>query len=229
MVPADIGDVAVLEDNDGRQAIRRIVGVANGWVTTIGFQYFEGAWHSFEDQRREDSIKSRALVAAAFARAPTPDDIQPNLLARGEGLDRLRMSFGSAGFVAISELEIDRTDGIKPNFGPIAFREDWLNDLGVSSGDARLVTVQDDSMEPTLIAGDVVLIDTTRINVSTGLVYAFSDSDGQFRLKRFEQPSNDVVILRSDNPSNPLEFRQGKDLGRLVLHGEVVWSGHSWR
>lgn len=110
----------------------------------------------------------------------------------------------------------------------IAFRRDWLSRLGVSAGNACLVTVRGDSMRPSLHEGDLALIDTGRTLMRNNRVYAFNDIDGQTRVKRLERPDESALLLRSDNPDFVTELRRGDDMNRISILGEVVWSGHTW-
>lgn len=110
----------------------------------------------------------------------------------------------------------------------LAFRRDWLNKNHVSPAAARLVRVAGDSMAPTLLDGDMVMIDTSRTSVRSGRVYAFRDH-GETRVKRIELADEQTVILRSDNTGHPVEIRKvGQDDDFQIL-GQVVWSGHTWK
>jgi phage repressor protein C with HTH and peptisase S24 domain len=111
----------------------------------------------------------------------------------------------------------------------LAFRHEWLARIGVKPGTASLVKVRGDSMAPTLLSGDLVLIDQARIEGVEGKVYALVDVTGDTKVKRVERPDRSTLILRSDNPAYPLELRRGPELDRLRIIGEVRWSGHVWR
>lgn len=121
----------------------------------------------------------------------------------------------------------------------LAFRTDWLHRIGTRAADARLARVQGDSMSPTLFAGDMVMIDTARTSIPShqrnatdrrrSAVYALIDN-GEARIKRIERPAEDVMILVSDNPDHPPEYRSGKvDLAAIQIIGKVIWWGHTER
>ena len=109
----------------------------------------------------------------------------------------------------------------------LAFRRDWLDRMGVDPAQAVLVQVSGDSMTPGLHDGDLALIDRRRNKVRNGNVYALTDTDGSTRVKRIDVLPNGL-ILRSDAPLYPTEFRPCDDANRLHIIGQVVWSGHSW-
>lgn len=136
-------------------------------------------------------------------------------------------------FVPVPRLEVELSAG--PGIdnpeallvGALAFRKPWLRRLAVSPAQACLVTVRGDSMEPLLRDRDVVLIDRARTTVKTGQVYALRDG-GEARVKRLDRPDPETLVLRSDNPAHPLEFRRGTELEAVTILGQVVWSGHTW-
>ncbi|RJE87392.1 S24 family peptidase [Paracoccus onubensis] len=118
----------------------------------------------------------------------------------------------------------------------LAFRKDWLTRMGLAASMAGLARVHGDSMQPTLWPGDMVLIDTRitepkirkkdRRDQRRAPVYAIIDG-GEARVKRIERPSEDVLMLISDNPDYSPEFRQGDDLKNIRVVGKVVWWGHT--
>lgn len=138
-------------------------------------------------------------------------------------------------FAAIPHLEavLSAGPGAEPSNGLVehlAFRRDWLYRIGVRADKAAIVSVRGDSMSPTLDDGDLVLVDGGPTEVRPRRVYAFTDLDGQLRVKRLE-PINATgeLVLRSDNTEAPLEVRRGADVERIHIHGEVVWSARTWR
>ncbi len=118
----------------------------------------------------------------------------------------------------------------------LAFKRDWLKRLGVPATNARLARVQGDSMQPTMWPGDMILIDTRRNNPEIrpkdardqrrSSIYALIDN-GEARVKRIERPSDDLMMLISDNPDYAPELRQGKDIQAIQIIGKVVWWGHT--
>lgn len=118
----------------------------------------------------------------------------------------------------------------------IAFRRDWLTKIGVAPSSARLARVKGDSMEPTLIEGDMVLIDTSAAEPRVfkreqrdrrhSQIFAFADGSGA-RVKRIERPEPDQIMLLSDNTQYLPELVHGSDLADLKIIGRVVWWGHT--
>lgn len=115
----------------------------------------------------------------------------------------------------------------------LAFRRDWLRKIGVAPANAVLARVTGDSMQPSIWAGDLVLIDRSRTDIPVrrmdaksryrSPVYALLD-DGQARVKRIERPAEDQVLLLSDNPDFGPELT---NVETLSIIGKVVWWGHT--
>ncbi|WP_158275548.1 S24 family peptidase [Maritimibacter sp. 55A14] len=110
----------------------------------------------------------------------------------------------------------------------LAFRRDWLRQMGVTADKACLLKVRGDSMAPTLQDGDLVLVDRSRRDdIRDDRIYAFTE-DGEARVKRLLRAGGEL-LLQSDNAAYPTERRKGRDMNRLNVLGEVVWSGHELR
>ena len=103
--------------------------------------------------------------------------------------------------------------------------EDYLrNEAKASPRQTLVMEVIGDSMQPTYMPGDRVLIDLAQNTMSTDTVYAISDGATEPQIKRlqrvpFSEPPK--VIIISDNPN--LE-RFTVDLNRLSIIGRVC--GH---
>lgn len=120
--------------------------------------------------------------------------------------------------------------------GHLAFRREWLSRVGVSAEKARIARVRGDSMQPTLHHSDLVLLDGIEVfppvqkrghdDRRRSPIYAFRDG-GDARIKRIERPSEDQLLLLSDNPDYAPELRTGCDLAELKIIGKVVWWGHT--
>jgi phage repressor protein C with HTH and peptisase S24 domain len=104
----------------------------------------------------------------------------------------------------------------------VAFRREWLQ----RKGDARnmsIIRVQGDSMEPTLLSGDIVLIDHGRNYVDPhGGIYAIASGDN-IMIKRLQliYPSAKLRIISDNNRYDPIEA----DPEKVVINGKVIWFG----
>lgn len=119
--------------------------------------------------------------------------------------------------------------------GHLAFRRDWLKKIDLRPDNAVIARARGDSMAPTLHDGDAVLIDRAASTLPPTVrdqndqrpatIYALLD-DGAARIKRLAFSSPDTLVLLSDNPSFPPEFRPA---ATISIIGKVVWWGHTNR
>ncbi|WP_420478265.1 S24 family peptidase [Brevundimonas sp. FT23028] len=96
------------------------------------------------------------------------------------------------------------------------------SELRVSPSSLGVVTVDGDSMYPTLWSGDRVMVDLSETNPAKPGVYAIFDSDATV-VKRIEKvPASDPVevVLISDN-KNHNQYRVPAELVTVI--GRVVW------
>ena len=124
---------------------------------------------------------------------------------------------------------------VRLSAGPGAFNDDekivdhWQfsrryieNELRVAPSSLGVVTIDGDSMYPTLWPGDRVMVDMTETNPAKGGVYALFDSDATVvkRVERVPASNPPEVVLISDN-KNHNQYRVPADMVRVI--GRVVW------
>lgn len=115
-----------------------------------------------------------------------------------------------------------------PELAPVAFRAKWMTDAGLIADRCKVLSVNGDSMYPTLSDGDLILVDERQTTVRSMAVYAFVDVSGDARIKRLEK-LDDQLLLRSDNPDVTTEIRKPAEANDIRIIGKVVWSGHKWK
>lgn len=107
----------------------------------------------------------------------------------------------------------------------LAFREAWVRtELNTSPNNLVLISAIGDSMEPTLRAGDLLLIDRGGADVRQDAIYAFA-MNGELRVKRMQLKMDGSVVVRSDNPQYEPELLSADQIGSMNIVGRVVWSG----
>lgn len=164
----------------------------------------------------------------------------PRLLAEGDR--RLLAKFLRVSDVALGGIETASDDSIAvPRYalaasaGPgalvgdeqraLPFRFDgrFLAGLGVRREAASLIEVKGDSMQPTLIDGDTILVDHARRSIAPrGGVYAIR-LDGMLSVKRLRAIGREVEVA-SDNADYPTVVRAAE---AVEVIGRVVWIGRS--
>ncbi|HXH03651.1 MAG TPA: XRE family transcriptional regulator [Candidatus Competibacteraceae bacterium] len=106
----------------------------------------------------------------------------------------------------------------------LAYRRDWLTEMGLQP--ERVVTVQarGDSMEPTIGDGDLLLVDTRQRQLVNDAIYVIRQ-DQLLYVKRLQRLYDGAVRINSDNPAYAAEVVPKKDLAFLEVIGRVVWCG----
>lgn len=147
----------------------------------------------------------------------------PSVVIEGKLFDTVAR-YDAAGAAGDGLINLD-----EPPIDHLAFSKDWLAQRGISAGDSILITVSGDSMEPSLYDGDLVMIDRRKKHIRSGQIYAFRDAD-TLRIKRIEVIPGTALILRSDNPKHPPDYRAAEAMNGISQNilGQIVWSGHTW-
>lgn len=105
------------------------------------------------------------------------------------------------------------------------FKTEWVkNVLGIPRDYLALISVQGDSMEPTLSNGDLILIDTSTSRVEDGAIYVVQYEDALL-VKRLQKKYDGSVVIRSDNTHYEPEILHGEEANNLKIVGRVVWAG----
>lgn len=106
----------------------------------------------------------------------------------------------------------------------MAFPHGYLQKLTRSNPrNLAIISVKGDSMVPTLMDDDVVMIDTTKTSVSFDGLFVFRFGDA-LHIKRVTRGnSRDTIIAISDNRTlyDPIEYR----MNDVDVIGRVIWYG----
>ncbi|MBF0260409.1 MAG: helix-turn-helix transcriptional regulator [Magnetococcales bacterium] len=107
----------------------------------------------------------------------------------------------------------------------INFKLEWFIDMGLQRDKAALISVDGDSMAPTLKNGDMVLVDLReRDRVTADAIYVI-DHDGTLKVKRLRKTFTGDLMIISDNPSYPHETIRQSDGVPIRVVGRVAWAG----
>jgi len=100
----------------------------------------------------------------------------------------------------------------------VAFRKEWIARKG-SAKDMVLIKVSGDSMDPTLLSGDLVLIDRGRKYFEPqGGIYAIA-LDDTIMIKRVQLIGDRVKIISDNKMYEPFEVRADQ----IKINGKVIW------
>ena len=104
----------------------------------------------------------------------------------------------------------------------LAFRHDWLTQRGIDPRHCHVISVQGDSMEPTLPDGSSILVDRNRREPQEDRIFVLRTEDGLV-VKRLARDAKGRWQLVSDNPAHPT----APLLYGAEFIGEVRWMGRS--
>ncbi|HYW03287.1 MAG TPA: S24 family peptidase [Gammaproteobacteria bacterium] len=108
---------------------------------------------------------------------------------------------------------------------PVGFRQWWLRRHGIEDDRLMAAQITTDSMGPTVVPGDLVLLDLTR-NRPAEAVYAIRAPEGLL-LRRLQRLPGQRLRLITDNPSYHDSEISVADIGGAAsdfeLFGQVVW------
>ena len=124
---------------------------------------------------------------------------------------KLRLSAGITGYQA----EPEQRDG-----GTLGMRRTWLERNQYHPSHLIAIYVKGESMEPSLYAGDIVVINTLDTQPVDGAVYAFN-YEGEAVVKRLARDAGQWW-LTSDNPDQRTYHRKLCQGGECLVIGRVV-------
>lgn len=107
----------------------------------------------------------------------------------------------------------------------LAFQEQWVRrELRVDPRHLALITAVGDSMEPTIRAGDLLLVDTAINRFVDDAIYIVAVG-GHILVKRVQLFMHGAVIVKSDNPAYVEQTLSPAEASEAVVSGRVRWIG----
>lgn len=172
--------------------------------------------------------EAAALLGQRVRRAPTPD---PAIRDPGPALRAEVVSMGGDRWALLPLY--DATASAGPGLAidsetvlhRIAFREEWVRTVTNAPLDQlAVITVDGDSMEPTLRQGDSVLVDfrQNRPTRKDGIYVIRTDGGLQVKRLQVELGRNRITVL-SDNPA--YEAQRHLTPEDIQVLGRVIWLG----
>lgn len=108
----------------------------------------------------------------------------------------------------------------------LMFKRSWLDaELHANAKDLSLIYVEGESMEPTLRAGDIILVDRRDIAAQREGIYVMR-ADNALLVKRLQRLPGHRLRISSDNPAyQPFEMDLKQRSEEFAIIGRVVWAG----
>lgn len=185
----------------------------------------------WENEKHSPNLKQLLAISRVTGRSLPPEILAPmsdasvgvnNALrvVAAEGEDdgfiqipmvKLRLSAGITGYQA----EPERRDG-----GTLGMRRTWIERNQYNPSHLIAIYVKGESMEPSLYAGDIVVINTLDTKLVDGAVYAFN-YEGEAVVKRLARDAGQWW-LTSDNVDQRKYHRKLCQGGECIVIGRVV-------
>lgn len=108
--------------------------------------------------------------------------------------------------------------------GYYSFHTSFLTRKRGNEQTMRIFEVAGDSMSPTLIDGDFIMINTADKDVRSGYIYLLRMED-ELMVKRLENRPGSLLLLRSDNPDyEDIAISKNEECFNVEVFGRMVWS-----
>lgn len=186
---------------------------------------------NWETMKREPSMEDIGNLAGAFGisihdlipeQSQSPDQKNsseaPGTTEDGYiTLPRLNICpSAGAGTITEEEMPVDF----------VRFKEDWLRTvLRLKPENLNIVSVDGDSMEPTLRSGDLIIVDCRTPDSIKDGVYVIRH-DGALKVKRLQGLGKGSIKITSDNPRyDPITVGPDSPPEEFSVCGRVVWAG----
>ncbi|GAB7527931.1 S24 family peptidase [Pseudomonas sp. 3A(2025)] len=110
------------------------------------------------------------------------------------------------------------------SMGTLAFKRDWLRNKHASPKNLIVISVDGDSMCPTINHEDVLLVDKSRFEPVDNQIFVLAGVEGAIVKRLIKSPLGGWII-RSDNEESAdrLPLRSDVDEHRVI--GQVIWRG----
>lgn len=107
----------------------------------------------------------------------------------------------------------------------MAFQETWVRRIGADPRHLALITAVGDSMEPTIRAGDLLLVDTGVTRFRDDAIYVVS-INGSLMVKRIQRFFGGAVSIKSDNEQAYVDQTLNREEAEEIhVAGRVRWIG----
>lgn len=159
--------------------------------------------------RLEDLVQALGVSLPEFFACK--DDSRPDIVF----IERLkaRPMAGPGGLETDGEAE-----------GYYSFHSSFISRKRGTAESMKIFEVTGDSMTPTLIDGDLIMINLTDKDVRSGYIYLLRMEE-ELMVKRLENRPGGVLLIRSDNPDyDDVPINKNDPSLDVEVFGRMVWS-----
>jgi len=117
-----------------------------------------------------------------------------------------------------------REEPVESEIASVSFDRKWLEDKGLSPTDLLYTRMQDDSMQPSISEGALVVVDSSTDKIKGDGLYALMHS-GEIAVKRLQIEFGGGIWIRSDNSAYKEQYVKAEKCDALYIIGRVIWVG----
>lgn len=196
----------------------------------------KGKYNHYEDPSRFKSPYLPVKIAQQIADALTPEGIDPAEIwaLTGAGSKPTEIPNGDpapqgAHLVPVYNVEASAGNGThigdEYQVASLSFPEGYLQRITrAQPRNLAVISVKGDSMMPTLCDDDIVMIDTTKRDLSYDGLFVIRDNGDALLVKRIGRASRSgFVSMISDNKEQYPAVERA--LGDIEVIGKVIWKG----
>lgn len=200
------------------------------WIMTVSERSGVSAdWILYDKGRMQLSGRNHRISEPRTSITPDPTrrggDLVVTVLESCDDLDQSHVATldnEKFALIPMTDSHLSGDDGEFVSRGrriEFAFRRDWLERIASAVNNVILMPVHGESMEPSLVDGDVVIVDLAHKRIEDGSIYAIGAGDVVL-LRRLYLLSVGRYRIVSDNPMwDPEEV----DPSQIRILGKVIW------
>lgn len=185
----------------------------------------------WENDKHSPNLKQLLAISRVTGKSLPPEILAPMSGASASVSNALRVVAAEGdddGFIQIPMVKLQLSAGItgyqaepeRRDGGTLGMRRTWLERNQYSPSHLIAIYVKGESMEPSLYAGDIVVINTLDTKLVDGAVYAFN-YEGEAVVKRLARDAGQWW-LTSDNVDQRKYHRKLCQGGECIVIGRVV-------
>lgn len=174
------------------------------------------------------SILGTSVEYLVTGRSDTPPKVRLTVQPVREIVDEAEVDGGILLSVCDMDVRVGPDARMIPEFVETSqrlhFTRGFLEQMGITPDDVRVVSVRGDSMQPTLWDKDCAMIDLRKTRVRNDHVFALAYG-GEARFKRLQILADGTLRIISDHPDKlrfPDEFIAPEELANVVIIGQVI-------
>jgi phage repressor protein C with HTH and peptisase S24 domain len=115
----------------------------------------------------------------------------------------------------------------KLEYTALPFSKVWLNKLTENTDKLAIIFQYGDTMEPTIVEGDLLLVDTSTNKVTQDSIYAVN-CENIYAARRLQKNIDGSIVIRCDNIRYGEQLVDSKKITGLEIIGKIIMNFHKF-